>query len=211
MLGIGPHSSFVMFLGQIAALARRGLLLQMEWCSNCEPCKSGRTSHHAVWDFESDGPKDACIRWGPDTSWEGAVLRRIVSRFSHTSHWAPFPLALTSGFPCMLSTSVLLSQSQKQLSVTLNVPNEKSTWCRLSSKFFEYLFCFRWTRWFVLPIVSSRIIVVYQYLNKFKFYEAKIFCKLSLNIMFDFVTWTLQCIWEQKGTVTCLPWGAVDE
>jgi len=102
----------------------------------------------------------------------------------------------------MLSTSVLLGQSQKQLSVTLNVPNEKSTLCCLSSKFFEYLFCFCWTRWFVLPIMSSKIIVVYQYLNKFKFYEAKIFCKLSLNIIFDFVTWTLQCIWEQKGTVT---------
>jgi len=28
----------------------------------------------AVWFVSSDGPKELCVRWGPDPPWKGAVL-----------------------------------------------------------------------------------------------------------------------------------------
>jgi len=40
-----------------------------------EPCKNGCTDRDAVWVEDSDGPKEPCIRWGPDPPWEGAILR----------------------------------------------------------------------------------------------------------------------------------------
>ena len=50
---------------------------------------------------------------------EGAPLRGMTLAFS-TRRRAPFPVALTSGFPRMLS---ITGWPQKQLSVTLNFPN----------------------------------------------------------------------------------------
>jgi len=48
------------------------------------------------------------------------------------------------GFPRMLLTSILIGQLQKQLSVTLNSPNENSPSlrCSLPSKFFDHLLSF---------------------------------------------------------------------
>jgi len=49
-------------------------------------------------------------------------------------------VAVTLVFPGMLSTSVLIGRPQKQSSVTLNYPSEKSCLqCGLSSKFFDQL------------------------------------------------------------------------
>jgi len=58
---------------------------------------------------------------------------------------APFPVALTSEFPYMLSTSVPIGRSQKQLGITLNFPNETSPpRCGLSLKFFRYFLLILW-------------------------------------------------------------------
>jgi len=60
-------------LGSIVAPAKCGLLLQTEWrglsvclsvCHDREPCKSGRTDRHAVWDADSGASKERCICWG---------------------------------------------------------------------------------------------------------------------------------------------------
>jgi len=37
--------------------------------------KNGCTNRDAVWVDNSGGPKEPCIRWGPDPPWEGAILR----------------------------------------------------------------------------------------------------------------------------------------
>jgi len=39
-----------------------------------EPCENGWTDRDAVWVMDSGGPKEACIRWGPDPACEGAVI-----------------------------------------------------------------------------------------------------------------------------------------
>jgi len=50
---------------------------------------------------------------------------------------------MSSGIPRMLLISVPVGRPQKQLSVTLNVANEKSPlWCGLWSKFFDPLFSY---------------------------------------------------------------------
>jgi len=33
-----------------------------------------RLDRNAVWDEDPDGPREPCIRWGPDPSREGAFL-----------------------------------------------------------------------------------------------------------------------------------------
>ena len=38
-------------------------------------CKNGRTDRDAIWVEDSGGPKEPCIRWGPDPLWKGAILR----------------------------------------------------------------------------------------------------------------------------------------
>jgi len=93
------------------------------------------------------GPKDViCIRWQSrywDTHWKGHF-------WGGGWHWdfpagcrAPFPLAMSPGFPHMLSTSVPAGRPRKQLSVTLNFPDEKpAVWCGLSSKFFDHVITF---------------------------------------------------------------------
>jgi len=39
-----------------------------------ELCKNGWTNRNAVWVIHSGGPKEACIRWSPDTPFEGAII-----------------------------------------------------------------------------------------------------------------------------------------
>jgi len=43
-------------------------------CHTSEPCKNGCTDRDAVWAEDLGGPKEPCIRWGPDPPWEGAIL-----------------------------------------------------------------------------------------------------------------------------------------
>jgi len=42
--------------------------------SAVEPCKNGRTSGDAVLVVDSDGPKEACVRWGSDPHAKGQFL-----------------------------------------------------------------------------------------------------------------------------------------
>jgi len=44
-------------------------------CHTSEPYKNGCNDRDAVWVEDSGGPKEPCIRWGPDPSWEGTILR----------------------------------------------------------------------------------------------------------------------------------------
>jgi len=44
-------------------------------CHHREPCKNGWTDRYAVWVVDWSGPKEPCISWGPDPSWEEAILR----------------------------------------------------------------------------------------------------------------------------------------
>jgi len=44
-------------------------------CHRCEPCKNDLTDWDAVWAEDSGGSKEPCIRWGPNHTWEGAILR----------------------------------------------------------------------------------------------------------------------------------------
>jgi len=44
-------------------------------CHTSEPCKNGWTNQDAVWVQDSAGPKEPCIRGGPHTTWEQAILR----------------------------------------------------------------------------------------------------------------------------------------
>ena len=44
-------------------------------CHTGEPCKNGCTDRDAVWLEDLRGPREPCIRWGPDPPWEGAILR----------------------------------------------------------------------------------------------------------------------------------------
>jgi len=44
-------------------------------CHTSEPCKNGCTDRDAVWVEDLGGPKEPCIRWGPDPPLEGAILR----------------------------------------------------------------------------------------------------------------------------------------
>ena len=37
-------------------------------CHISEPCKNGYTDRDAIWVEDSGGPKEPCIRWGPDSS-----------------------------------------------------------------------------------------------------------------------------------------------
>ena len=37
-------------------------------CHSTESCKNGWTDRDAIWDVNSGGPKEACIRWCPDSA-----------------------------------------------------------------------------------------------------------------------------------------------
>jgi len=36
--------------------------------------KNGKADRDAVWIIGSDGPKESCVRWGPDPPWEWPIL-----------------------------------------------------------------------------------------------------------------------------------------
>ena len=36
-------------------------------CNDLEPCKYGLTNGDAVWDMDSGGSKELCVRWGPES------------------------------------------------------------------------------------------------------------------------------------------------
>ena len=38
-------------------------------CRTSEPCKNGCTDRVAVWDVDSGGSKEACVRWGCNLHW----------------------------------------------------------------------------------------------------------------------------------------------
>jgi len=44
-------------------------------CHTTEPCKNGCTDRDAVGVDDLVGPREPCIRWGPDPPWEGAIWR----------------------------------------------------------------------------------------------------------------------------------------
>jgi len=41
-----------------------GLSVCLSVCHSREPCKNGWTERYAVWDVDSGGLKEACVRWG---------------------------------------------------------------------------------------------------------------------------------------------------
>jgi len=85
-----------------------------------------------------------CIRWGLYIHpWEGALSRGWRWDFP-TRRRALFPVALTSVFPCMLLTSVLIGQLPKQSNVTLNFPNKKFLPCDAASRQNPLTTCSSW-------------------------------------------------------------------
>jgi len=40
-----------------------------------QPCKNGSTTPDVVWDADLSGSKEPCIRWVPDPSRDGQLLR----------------------------------------------------------------------------------------------------------------------------------------
>jgi len=59
-------------------------------CHTSEPCENGLTDRDAVWVEDSDGPREPCIRWGPDISSEDAILgtRRAHCKYRDFLPWA---------------------------------------------------------------------------------------------------------------------------
>jgi len=50
------------------------ILGDLSVCQSSEPGKNDSADRDAVWVEDSSGPKDPCIRWGPDLPWEWAIL-----------------------------------------------------------------------------------------------------------------------------------------
>jgi len=59
-------------------------------CHTSEPCKNGWTDVDAVWVEDSGGPREPCIRWGPDPPWEGAMRGKMapIVKYSDFLPWA---------------------------------------------------------------------------------------------------------------------------
>ena len=115
-----------LLFGRIAATIANdnGLLLHMEYrgrfvcvcvcvCVNIghvrEPCKNGWTDRDAVWDEDAGGPKEPCIRWGPDPSpefkdtFEGESIPKgtivIVSCVTMAERWRSRNTPTESSWP----------------------------------------------------------------------------------------------------------------
>ena len=69
-----------------------------------ELCKNVWSDRDAVCDAESSGPKEPCIRWGPDSPWEGAILRGRA-RPDDTLTWAVQKRVNRSSTPCVKKCS----------------------------------------------------------------------------------------------------------
>jgi len=88
------------------------------------------------------GPRNYVLDWVHIPRRQRHFWRRVMSGFSRRT---PFPVGLTSGFPCMLSTIIWIRCLQMQSGVTsifflwkILTPR-----CGLSSEFFDHvlLFC----------------------------------------------------------------------
>jgi len=66
-----------------------GLLVDWSVCHDRQPCKNGWTDQDAVWELDSGGPKQACVRWecilAPPGEYDWTVRRcGLMSRlFEH--------------------------------------------------------------------------------------------------------------------------------
>jgi len=69
---IRPHRS-TMYI-DAAYCYRPSSVVCQSVCHTSEPCKNGWTNQDAVWFENSGGPRKLCIRWGPDTPWEGTIF-----------------------------------------------------------------------------------------------------------------------------------------
>ena len=116
------------FISHITALTRCDLLLQtVVWsiclclsvclsvCKDCEPCKSGWTDQDAISIVDSGWPKELC----PDHCTGRGTFEGMMLGFSACCR-ALFSMAQMLGFPHMLSISIPVGWSQKQLSITKN-------------------------------------------------------------------------------------------
>ena len=62
-------------------------------CHNREPYKNGWTDPHAVWNMDSGGPKEACVRWGctlaqpSEYRWTVHVRRQCGLMSNYFDHW----------------------------------------------------------------------------------------------------------------------------
>jgi len=78
---LNRHNSATILLRRIATVWRHTLTLlnratgNLTVCHTSEPCKKGWTDLDPVWVEDSGGPKEARVRWGPDPTCEGAIIR----------------------------------------------------------------------------------------------------------------------------------------
>ena len=124
---IWPHHS----TSQMQPIATYGVAWSVSLSvMTISPAKNGWTEQDAIWHVNSGVLKELCIRWGTRSPHgKGHFWGNDDRIFPH--RWAPFPVALTSGLPHMLLTSILISWPQKQLDVTSNFSTETPLWCSL--------------------------------------------------------------------------------
>ena len=88
-----------------AILRRKGRPVVKYVATLCrELCKNGRTDRDAVWDLNSSGPKEACIRWGhTNATWRislnrpcAAAMRAVRRDFKWPRHRAVTSSALSN-------------------------------------------------------------------------------------------------------------------
>ena len=74
---IGPHRSTTYVDSAYCNQPRSVVCLSvcLSVCHISETCKNGSTNRDTVWVVHSGWPRESCIRWGPDSPWEGAILR----------------------------------------------------------------------------------------------------------------------------------------
>jgi len=68
-----------------------GLSVSLSVCHSSEPCKNFWTDRDTIWVEDSGGPKEPCIRCGPDHLWEGAILNQKgqpIVKYRDTLPWA---------------------------------------------------------------------------------------------------------------------------
>jgi len=110
-----------------------GLSDGLSVCYDCDPHKSSWTVPDAVQAVDCGGPKQLCIRWGPDPPQQVALLRGMTPGFSHMP-----PITVPNGPDVMISPPAVNQRSDwpaAEAVVTLNFPNEKFSLlrCGLSS------------------------------------------------------------------------------
>ena len=108
-----------------------------------ELCKNGWTNRDAVWDVDLVGPRNYAL--------DGVQVPHRKKHFWEEWHQdfsarrrVPFPVALTSEFPCVLSTSVPIGWPTKYSTATWNFPLKIPLRCGLLSNFFDHLLLLYW-------------------------------------------------------------------